>query len=76
MQTPLAPIGTKAFVHERLNQRSMFAKHGKIAFVIDPAMEHYGELTFYVPITRDIRNTDKYVFLPTKFELPANAAAD
>ena len=39
-------------------------------------MEHYRELTFYVPSTRGIRNTDTYVFLPTKFELPANAAAD
>ena len=74
--TPLAPIGTKAFIHERPNQRSTFADHGKIAFVIGPAMEHYRELTFYVPSTRGIRNTDTYVFLPTKFELPANAAAD
>ena len=39
--TPLAPIGTKAFIHERPNQRSTFADHGKIAFVIGPAMEHY-----------------------------------
>lgn len=39
-------------------------------------MEYYRELTFYVPSTRGIRNTDMYVFLATKFELPANAAAD
>ena len=33
-QTPLAPLGTKAFVHERPNQRRTHADHGKIAYVI------------------------------------------
>ena len=74
--TPLAPIGTKAFIHERPEQRGTFADHGKIAFVIGPAMEHYRELTFYVPSTKGIRNTDTYVFLPTKYALPKTAAAD
>ena len=39
-------------------------------------MEHYRELTFYVPSTKGIRNTDTYVFLPTKYALPKTAAAD
>ena len=39
-------------------------------------MEHYQELTFYVPSTKGIRNTDTYVFLPTKYALPKTAAAD
>ena len=74
--TSLAPIVTKAFIHERPNQRSTFADHGKIAFVIGPAMEHYRELMFYVPSTKAIQNTDTYVFIPTKYALPETAAAD
>ena len=75
-RTPLAPLGTKAFVHERPNQRRTFADHGKIGFVIGPATQHYRHLTFYIPSTRGTRITDTYVFIPSKFELPANAAAD
>ena len=73
---PLAPIGTKAFIHKRSNQRQTFADHGKIAFVIGPAMQHYHESTFYIPSTRGMQNTDTYVFLQSKFDLSANTAAD
>ena len=31
---------------------------------------------FYIPTTRGNRHTDTYVFMPSKFELPENAAAD
>ena len=75
-QTPLAPLGTKAFVHERPNQRRTHADHGKIAYVIGPSMHHYRHLNFYIPETRGTRDLDTYVFLPTKFELPHTAAAD
>ena len=73
---PLAPVGTKAFVHERPEQRASFADHGKIVYVIGPAMHHYRHLEFYIPETRGLRKSDTYVFLPTKFEMPATAAAD
>ena len=43
--TLLAPIGTKVFINECPKQRGTFANHGKIAFIIGPAMEHYQELT-------------------------------
>ena len=33
-------------------------------------------MNFYIPTTRGNRHTDTYVFIPSKFELPANAAAD
>ena len=75
-RTPLAPLGTKAFVHERPNQRHTHADHGKIAYVIGPSMHHYRHLNFYIPETRGTRDSDTYVFLPTKFELPHTAAAD
>ena len=31
---------------------------------------------FYIPSTRGNRHTDTYVFIPSKFELPKNTAAD
>ena len=39
-QTPLAPLGTKAFVHERPQQRRSHADHGKIGYVIGPSEIH------------------------------------
>ena len=39
-------------------------------------MEHYQELTFYVSSTKGVRNTEKYVFIPTKYALLETAAAD
>ena len=75
-KTPLAPLGTKAFVHERSTQRKSHADHGKIGYVTGPSLEHYRHLQFYIPETRGTRVTDTYVFIPTKFELPKNAAAD
>ena len=75
-RAPLAPLGTKSFVHERSAQRRTFADHGKIGYTIGPSIDHYRHLNFYIPETRATRVTDTYVFLPTKFELPATAMAD
>ena len=75
-RAPLAPLGTKSFVHERSTQRRTFADHGKIGYTIGPCKLHYRHLDFYIPETRATRVTDTYVFLPTKFELPATAMAD
>ena len=75
-RTPLAPLGTKAFVHERTGQRRSHADHGKVGYVIGNSPQHYRHLYFYLPSTRGNRHTDTYVFIPSKFELPANAAAD
>ena len=75
-RAPLAPLGTKSFVHERSAQRRTFADHGKIGYTIGPSKLHYRHLDFYIPETRATRVTDTYVFLPTKFELPATAMAD
>ena len=75
-EMPLAPIGTKTFIHERSNQQRTFADHGKNAFIIVLAMHHYHELTFYIPSTRGTRITDTYMLIPSKYKLPANVAAD
>ena len=69
--TPLAPLGTKAFVHERVEQRATYADHGNIGYVIGPALNHYRHLKFYIPETGGERVSDTYSFLPSKFILPA-----
>ena len=74
--TPLAPLGTKTFVHERPSQRAIHTDHGKIGYVIGPSMKHYRHLNYYIPSTHGTINTDVYVFIPSTFELPANMAAD
>ena len=75
-RTPLAPLGTKAFVHEPTGQQTSNANHGKVAFVISQSPQHYRHMNFYIPSTRGNRHTDTYVFIPSKSELPENAAAD
>ena len=69
-RTPLAPLGTKTFVHEQTTQQQSHADQGKIGYVIRPSPH------FYLPTTRGNRHTDTYVFIPSKYELPVNAAAD
>ena len=68
-RTPIAPFGTKAFVHERSGQRRSNADHGKVGFVIGQSPHHYRHMNFYLPSTRGNRHTDAYVFVPSKFEL-------
>ena len=75
-RTPIVPLGTKAFVHERTGHQQSHANHGKIGYVIGPSPQHYCHMYFYIPTTRGNRHIDTYVFIPSKFELPANAVAD
>ena len=50
-QTPLAPLGSKAFVHERLGQRRSNTDHGNVGYVIGPSQQHYQHMNFYIPST-------------------------
>lgn len=72
----MVSVGTKAFIHEPPKKQKTLGNHGKNCIVIGPAMQNYRELTFYVPNTRGIQNMDTYVFLPSKFELTVNEAAN
>ena len=74
--TPITPLGTKAFIHKRIGQRRSHVDHGKVGYVIEPLPQQYWHIYFYIPTTRGNRHTDTYVFIPSKFELPKNAAAD
>ena len=47
-----------------------------VGYVIGNSLKHYQHLYFYIPSTRGKRHTDTYVFIPSKFKLPKNTAAD
>ena len=40
-QTPIAPLGTRSFVHKRTGQRRSHADHGKVGYGIGPSSQHY-----------------------------------
>ena len=44
--------------------------------VIRPSIDHYHHLKLYISSTKGTRVTDMYMFIPTKFGLPANVAAN
>ena len=75
-QTPITPLGTKVYVYKRTGQRRSHADHGKVGYIIGPSPKHYQRMCFNIPTTQGTRHTDTYVFIPLKFELPANVAAD
>ena len=75
-QTRIAPLGTKAFVHERAGQGRPHADHGKVGYVIGPSPQHYRHIYIHIPTTRGNRHTDTYVSVPSKFESPVNAATN
>ena len=75
-RTPLAPLETKAFVHERSGYRRSHADHGKVGYVVGPSQQHYRHLNFYIPATRGNRDSDTYAFILSKFKLPKNVVAD
>ena len=75
-RTPLAPLGTEEFVHERTGQQGSHADHGKVGYIIGNSPQHYRHLYFYLPSTRGNRHIDTYIFIPSESELPENSAAD
>ena len=75
-RTPLAPPGMRVLAHIPPDKRLSWAPNAEHGFYVGPAMHHYCHLEFYIPASRGVRKSDTYVFLPTKFELPASAAAD
>ena len=40
-QTPITPLGTKAFALKRIGQRRSHVDHGKVGYVIGPSLQDY-----------------------------------
>ena len=74
--TPLAPPGTRVIIHEKPTQRGTWAPHGKSAFYVGPAMEHYRCFKCYVPSTRTCRVSDTVIFMEDKFKIPQMTAPE
>lgn len=72
----MTPLGTKVFVHERTTQRGSHVDHGRTGYILGPSEHHYRHLNFYIPSTCGVRDSDTYVFLPIKYEIPETAATD
>jgi hypothetical protein len=75
-KTPLAPLGTKAIVHEKPNQRGTWAIHGQAGWYVGHAPEHYRCYKVYVNSTRASRISDTVEFFPYKVPMPRTSSAD
>jgi hypothetical protein len=69
-KTPLAPLGTKAIIHERPQQRRTFGDHVREGWYIRPAMQHYRHYSIYVTATRSDRVLNTIEFFLTKVSMP------
>ena len=63
---PLAPPGTQMIAHEKPTQRKSWDPHGKHAWYVGPAMEHYRYVRAFIPSTGEERICDTVKFLPEK----------
>ena len=69
-KTPIAPPGTKAVIFEDPDTRASWGPHGKIAWYVQPALEHYRNYTFYIPETGGVRNSASVQFFPYYVTMP------
>jgi hypothetical protein len=75
-KTPLAPPGTRALVFEDPDTRKSWAPHGKEAWYLGPALEHYRCYRFYIPDTKGERITGTCEFFPHYCNMPAISPSD
>ena len=75
-KTPLAPPGTKAVIFEDPDTRESWGPHGKKAFYIGPAMEHYHNQTFYILEIEGTQTSTTAQFFPHQLEMPKISPSD
>ena len=77
-KTPLAPLGTKVILHEKLSQKLSWYLHGTEGWYLGQALEHYRCYRVFVNKTKDERVTDTFEFFPWKvpmqYETPTDVA--
>ena len=52
------------------------APHGKLAWYVGPALEHYRNYTFYIPETGGVRNSASVKFFPHYVTMPRISNVD
>ena len=67
---PLAPCGMAVLAFEQPQKRASWAPHGKAAFYLGPALDHYRTFRVYVTSTQSERKTDTVAWLPEPFIMP------
>jgi hypothetical protein len=75
-KTPLAPPGTRALIFEDPETRQSWAPHGKEAWYVGPAMEHYRCYQFFIPETKGTRISGTAEFFPHHCKMPTISPAD
>jgi hypothetical protein len=63
-RTPLAPPGTRAVIFEDPDTRESWGPHGKLAWYLGPASEHYRCYRFFIPETNGVRISGTAEFFP------------
>lgn len=61
---PLAPPGSRAVIYEDPNSRTSWGTRGVDAWYCGPALDHYRNMSFYVPTTRSMRISGTYELFP------------
>ena len=69
-RTPMAPPGTKVVLYKSPDKRESWAPHGKLTWYIGPVMEHYHNMTYYIPETDGTRKLATAQFFPYNQTLP------
>jgi hypothetical protein len=75
-KTPLAPPGTRALIFEDPDTREIWAPHGKEAWYLGPAMEHYRCYEFYLPETKGTRIAGSVEFFTHYCNTPTISSAE
>ena len=69
-KVPLAPPGTKVFVHAKPSKRKTWAYHGQIGWYVGPAVHHYRCFRIFMPQTGREIITDTVKFIPENIPFP------
>lgn len=76
-KTPLALPGIKVIVHNNVSTRESWGPHGKLAYYVGPAMNHYRYCRVYVQSTKKIITTDTIEYAEDNlFEIPYSSKED
>eukprot|EP00804_Cyclotella_cryptica_P030451 CCRYP_008524-RA/>CCRYP_008524-RA protein AED:0.26 eAED:0.26 QI:0/0/0/1/1/1/2/0/901 len=72
-QTPWAPPGCRAILHEPVSTQTSWGPCGTDAWYLGPAMHHYQSYEFYIPETRAYRISASAKFFPSYCNLPTES---
>ena len=75
-KNPMAPPGSKLWIHTKPANRSSWAFHGIQGWYIGPTLQHYQCVQCYVPSTRSEVISDTIKFLPDYIPIPSATIED